>query len=574
MDRRNDAETGEKGSGGQGIGRGKIGLSRKANSEMRHQSWALRMFLIMGLSVGMVRIVLGQDLPVLKGKKAAATVNGDPIALEELNRDLSGASGASRSEVLRRLINTVLIVQEAKRIGLDELPEIRKMVDAFASVTLREELMEKRVKDTKVDEKEVEKLYRDSIKEWKVSSLLFEKEDAAKKMAEEIKAGKNFDELSKQYIAEGKAKGGERGEWLKVKEISPQIVNAVSKTKTGSVSPIIPIKSGYVILRLEDVRYTENPEAMKQAKEEALKRKKVQALKEYSHALIKKYARVNQDVLKRIDYESKTPGFEALLKDKRVVAEITGEAPITVAELTQHLRMQFFHGVEKAIESKKLNSKKGPALDELIYKRVFRKEALRLGLDKTEGYKSKVNEYENSVLFGAFVNKVIVPDIKLKEEEMKAYYREHIKEYTMPEMMKINSLAFARREDAEGAIGRLRKGTEFQWLAANAEGQVDKNAKGVLNFGERLIITSDLPEGVQKAVRGAKTGDFRLYASPEGYFYVLAVQGVVPSKPQPYEEAREIVSRKVFDEKVRKAVEDYADKLRAVSDVKIYLKES
>ena len=82
----------------------------------------------------------------------------------------------------------------------------------------------KRIKDTKVDEKEVEKLNRDSIKEWKVSSLLFEKEDAAKKMAEEIKAGKNFDELSKQYIAEGKAKAGERGEWLKVKEISPQIV--------------------------------------------------------------------------------------------------------------------------------------------------------------------------------------------------------------------------------------------------------------------------------------------------------------------------------------------------------------
>ena len=47
---------------------------------------------------------------------------------------------------------------------------------------------------------------------------------------------------------------------------------------------------------------------------------------------------------------------------------------------------------------------------------------------------------------------------------MKAYYHEHIKEYTMPEMMKIKSLVFAKREDGEDNIEKLRKGTEFQWI--------------------------------------------------------------------------------------------------------------
>ena len=160
--------------------------------------------------------------------------------------------------------------------------------------------------------------------------------------------------------------------------------------KVGSVSPIIPIQSGFVILRLEAIRYTDDPDAMKLARDEALKRKKVQALKDYSNALIKKYVKVNQDTLGRIDYESKTPGFEALLKDKRVIAEIRGENPITVGELTQHLKQQFYHGIEEAIKTKKLNSRKASTLDEMIYKRVFRKEAIRLGLDKTESYKNKV----------------------------------------------------------------------------------------------------------------------------------------------------------------------------------------
>src|SRR5208337_4378688 len=105
---------------------------------MRHYSWALRMFLIISFSAGMVGIASGKDLPVIKGKKTVATVNGDPITLEELDRDVARAAGASRSEVLRRLINASLIVQEAKRIGLNEQPEIRKMVESFASVTLRE----------------------------------------------------------------------------------------------------------------------------------------------------------------------------------------------------------------------------------------------------------------------------------------------------------------------------------------------------------------------------------------------------------------------------------------------------
>ena len=213
-----------------------------------------------------------------------------------------------------------------------------------------------------------------------------------------------------------------------------------------------------------------------------------------------------------------------------MVAEITGETPITVGELTQHLKMQFYHGVESVIESKKLNSKKVSALEEMVYKRVFRKEALRLGLDKTEDYRNRVKEYENSVLFGAFVNKVIVPDIKLKEEEMKAYYHEHIKEYTMPEMMKINSLVFAKREDAEGAIERLRKGTEFQWLAANAEGQVDKNTKGLLNFEGKLITQRICRKGYKKRSTEPEQEISGSMRALKVYFYVLAVQQVIPSK--------------------------------------------
>jgi len=552
---------------------------------MKHFCLVLKIILAVSLLAATIGFASDQKLPIIAGKKTVATINDEPITLDEFNRELMALHrgvgeekkvGKENSlELLKRLVNTKLILQEAGRVGLDQLPEVKNMVDVFSRITLRELLAERKLKDVRADEKEVEKIYRELAKEWKIKSVMFEKEEAAKKMEKEIKAGKNFDESVRQFVADGSAKGGEEGNYLNRKALLPQVAEAVSKMAAGTVSPIIAVGSGFVILKVEDIRYPESQVAMEMAKREALILKKERALKSYNDTLIKKYVKLNKKVLGEVDFEAKEPGFQRLLEDKRVIAEIQGEEPITVGELTDYLRQQLYHGVERAIESKRLNERKTPVLDEMLYKRVFRKEALRVGINKTEAYKSRVNEYENSVIFGAFIQKVIVPDIKLKEEELKTYYNDHLKEYTFPEMIKINSLVFAEREFAEKALEKLRKGTDFQWLTENAEGQIDKSkSKGVLNFEGKLLTTKDLPEGVRKSASGARPGDFRLYESPEGYFYALAIQDVIPAKPQPFEEVKKKIAKIVFDDKLKKAVEEWAEKLRAVSDVKVYLKEN
>ncbi len=534
------------------------------------------------LFLGGNAIAAEQKLPLVKGKTVVAMVNDEPITLEEFKEELAAlnkgkaekemADKKGEAELLRRLVNSRLMVQEGRRIGLDDLPDAKSLVDVFSKVTLREMLVERHLKNVKADEKGVERLYRELIGEWKINSILIEKEEEAKKVEEELKAGENFDELVKKLIEKGTAKGGEEKTYLKKKDLNPEVSEALSKMEVGSVSPIIPLKNGFVILKVEDIRYPDNPETKERAKEQGLALEKGKALKEYIRTLMKKYSVTHQKVLDSIDYESKEPGFEALLKDKRVVAEIKGEKPITVGEMTEQLRQQFYHGVNRAIESKRVNSAKVSTLEEMVYKRVLRKEALRLGIDKTKEYKNKVINYERSVVFGAFVQRAIVPDVQIKEEDIKHYYNEHIKEFTYPEMVKVRSLAFGKRGDAEDVIEKLRKGVDFQWLMGNAEGQLDKNTAGLIYLEGSAVATKSLPEGMQKALSGVRSGDLRLYASPEGHFYVLSITEVVPSKPQPYEETREMIAKRVFDEKLGKAVEAWAEKLRAVSDVKIYLK--
>ena len=549
---------------------------------MKKSDWMIKIILAISLWMGSQGIASGQDLLVMKGKKVVATVNGEPITLEEFNREVAGlhegmagdrkVEKKENSELLNRLINAKLLIQEARGMGLDELKEVKERVNVFARVALRDELIERHIQGVKPDEKEAEKLYRESIKEFKIKSILFDQEENAKKMEYLLKEGKNFDETLRKFLGDKTGKGSEEGNYLKNKDLLPEVAVAISKMEIGSISPVIRIPSGLTIFRLEEIRFVEDPKEKENARMEVLRQKQTKAKIKYIEGLKAKYSKINEPLLKSLDFDSQDPGFDKLLKDKRAVAEIKGEKPVTVGELAEFMKQQLYHGVERAVEAKRLNKKKDLILDEILDKRVLRKEALRLGLDKTESYKNKVKEYEDSMVFGTFIQKAIVPDIKLREEDLQAYYNSHIKEYTYPEMMKMVSLVFGKRDDAERAIANLRKGTNFQWMKENAEGQIGQGTKGVLNFDGSLLTTKDLPEGVQKAVNGAKTGDFRLYESPENHYYVLYVQEVIPSKPQPYAEAREKIAKKIYNEKLTKAVEEYAGKLRAVSDVKIYLK--
>lgn len=530
------------------------------------------------LLFGMGAFAAESNLPVMKGKKVVATVNGEPITLDDFNQGLASldsearADKKSQSDLLRRMINTQLILQEARRTGLDELAEIKKRVEVFSKITLREELMERHVKNLKPDEKEVGRLYQEYIREWKMSSVLFEKEDVAKEMEKAVRDGKDFKEQMKEFVTNGKAKESEAEKYFKGRELAPEIGAAIEKMKIGEMSPVVSLKAGFVIFKLEDVRFPENEEAKALARKEALRRRQNEALEEYEKTLRKKYVKVNQKVLDSISYNVKEPEFQKLVKDQRILAEIKGEKPITVGDLTDALRQHLYHGVERALEGKRLDKQKSLAFEEILHKRMLIKEALRLGIDKTESYQRKVREHEDSYVFGAYIKKAVAPDIKLEEAELEGYYKKHIKEFTYPEMIKINSLAFQRREDAERTIEKLRKGTDFQWLKANAEGQVEKTAQGLLDFDGKPLMTMELPEDMQKVLSGARTGDFKLYGSPRGYFYVLAVQDVVSSKPKPFNEVKQEISMKVFNEKLKKAVEDFADKLRALSDVKIFLK--
>jgi hypothetical protein len=516
-----------------------------------------------------------------------ALVNDEPVTLLEFNRALATAhEGVSEGKnqaphiayarILRNLINTRLAVEEAGAMGIDELPEINNEMEVFSRQTLRELVVEEQTKDITADEAAVEKLYRDKVKEVKITAVLFKTKEEAEKREASLKAGRDFGELVKQAAAEGSGKIFSEGQHLRESIFEPWMRNAVSGMKVDSVSPVIQMPRGFAIVRLEDIRYPEDPKAREEARDQVLSVKRFEALTNYNEALSKKYLKMDQTLFDSLDFEAETPGLLNLLEDKRILVEVKGGEPVTVAEYANAVKETFFHDVEGAIKRKKVNRKKIEVLEQLLAKKVLVHDARQRGLDKTEEYKETVTNYRNALTFTTFVKRVVAPDVKVTTDEMKAYYDEHISQYSTPERIRMNALVFGKRSDAEKAIEDLRKGTHVKWLKDNAEGQVDKNAKGLLEeFEGDVVTTVNLPDGAIKALSGCKAGDVRLYEGPENYFYVLAVQEVFPSQAIPFEDenVKKEIGQIVIGRKLNKQFEEWARKLWDAYNVKVYAQD-
>jgi hypothetical protein len=514
-----------------------------------------------------------------------ARVGGDEVALQELAEALAVAhtakgSKAGRGETARgldfapaldRIVDVRLLVIEARDMGLTELPDFRQAVETFRASTLRTLLQAQASAQARADPAEVERLVRAAVKQWKVRSAMFEQEEDARAFRQAVGKGGSFDALARAAVAAGKARGGEPG-FVGKKEMLPELALAADALQVGQVSQPVKVATGWVVLVLEGVRYPEDPKVREQARAQSLAEQQHQAVRRFHQALAKKHARIDAGLLDGLDFEAGgEEGFKLLAKDPRVLVQIPGEPDVTVAMLAAEITGKFFHGVAEPIKEHRVNPYKAEAFEVLLGARLFAREARQRKLDQSPVYRRKLEEYERVLAFNTFLQRVVLPEVKVTEEEVRARYERRREEFTTPRMFRLEGLAFTSAKAAQAAQEQLRGGADFEWLRANAEGQLPPEARQ-LRFGGALLSASGLPPSLVKALSGAQPGEFRRYASDDGTQHdLLRVAEEVAPGLRPYAEVREPLAREVESDKVSAAVRDYAAKLRKVQRVELLI---
>ena len=209
---------------------------------------------------------------VLAADKTLVTVNGS--AIPQSTADLfvaeQTAQGAPdnaelRNAVREELIRRELLVQEAKKAGLDKKADVVAQIDAMRQSILIRSFIQDYAAKHPISDSQLKTQY-EAIKtqmgstEYKTRHILVKEEAEAKAIIDNLKKGTKFEDLAKQSIDPGsKDNGGDLG-WASPSNFVKPFAEALTGLKKGKYTET-PVKSdfGYHVILQEDSRRLEFP---------------------------------------------------------------------------------------------------------------------------------------------------------------------------------------------------------------------------------------------------------------------------------------------------------------------------
>ena len=222
--------------------------------------------------LGLVTITVGGTLLLLTSctqpqseERVVAFVNGRPISQTEFDRKWAELPEATRARYdkeggrrafLNEMVDEELLMQEARRQGLDQTDAFRDRVRRYKEKLLKDELLKDRMK-TQIDltKEELDRYYEQHASELltplkvRVAQMLLPNFPAAKDLESQVNKGGDFGKFAQRYSldAKTKSKGGDLGPYRKGLVI-PELEDAVHSLKPGMVSAPIKTDAGYYLV--------------------------------------------------------------------------------------------------------------------------------------------------------------------------------------------------------------------------------------------------------------------------------------------------------------------------------------
>jgi peptidyl-prolyl cis-trans isomerase C len=178
---------------------------------------------------------------------------------------------------LKELVDDEILLQEARKLGLDQSDAIRDRVRRYKERLLKDELLKDRMKTTvELTKDELDRYFEEHAGELltplkvRVSQMLLANYPAAKDLETQVNRGGDFGKFAQRYSIDTKtkAKGGDLGPYRKGLVI-PEVDEVVKTLKPGMVSAPIKTEAGYYLVRVDAL----DPEIIQadQAKRERLR---------------------------------------------------------------------------------------------------------------------------------------------------------------------------------------------------------------------------------------------------------------------------------------------------------------
>jgi len=258
-----------------------------------------------------------------------AEVNGNTITTDDFKAEIDKLppylkpmvqSEEGKKELLDSMIVRQIILEQAKKDGVDKDKEVSDRMEDLRKRLIVETYLKKKVeKEAQISDEEMKKFYdenKDKFKagdQVKASHILVKTEKEASDILAQLKGGAKFEDLAKKFSTDSTAsKGGDLG-WFPKGAMVPEFDKVAFSLKEGEMSGIVKTQFGFHIIKVTGKRpagITPFEEVKEQIKSNLLPAKQQEIFTKMKEEM-KKSAKISikDDVLKNFDSKpSETKG--------------------------------------------------------------------------------------------------------------------------------------------------------------------------------------------------------------------------------------------------------------------------
>jgi peptidyl-prolyl cis-trans isomerase C len=223
--------------------------------------------------VTLVATAVACFLPLAASAQNVATVNGKAVPkarvealLQQAKKGGQPVNAELEARAKEEVVLREIFTQEAERKGIAKTAGYQSQMELARQSILIRELFEDYRSKNPVSDAEAKVEY-DKFKaqatgtEYRARHILVDKEDEAKALIAQIKAGGNFEELAKKNSKDpGSGANGGDLDFAKADSYVPEFSQAMAKLKKGEMTDT-PVKTqfGFHIIKLEDTREAQFP---------------------------------------------------------------------------------------------------------------------------------------------------------------------------------------------------------------------------------------------------------------------------------------------------------------------------
>ncbi len=500
-----------------------------------------------------------------------ARVNGEPLTVEQMEDSFTsshqghGVLLAGRG-VVREFLDTViekrLLIQEGRRVGAEEQPEIQKAQAALRATRAGEGFFADQVtKKVMVTDEQVAAVHARLSVRFSAQHILVPSREAARRALERLQAGEEFGEVARSVSrAETASRGGDLGivQWGR---LDPKIEDTLWALRKGETSQPFETTDGWNLLHVVERTFVDPPK-LEDVRARIKANLAQRAARERSAALFRELARKWGSTIDEIPLVEALTASDGQGPPKTtVVAEVAGD------RITLERALALVNAEEaKRLPPDRMRRQVRWLLETEANRLLLAKEGLARGYGDRRAVVREVDKLTDQAVLEYLLGNVILVKLEIGDSDVEAYYRSHLKEFTEPEMVALSAILVETESDAKAAVAALAEGKEFRLLARTLSKDPTLAASGGEVQG--WVSRGKLDPAVEGIAFSLKPGTTAIAQGKAGYFVVRLNQRR-PERLKPLDEVKEQAREAARRQRSRETVKDWVGKLREASTVEV-----